>query len=232
MKTLAAILFLLCGGVYAPAQCTDQRNVVTVIGVGEIKAVPDEVDLMISIENSAREMAQAKSENQARLKRVLALMAEFQIDAKDYQTTNLSIQPHYKDYEAAKALLGYVASVDIRVTLRDIKKLTELNSRAIQAGATSFQQTSYSSSQVAKHRSGARAIAMKAARDKAEFLAAQLGQKIGKAFSITEVQAGVDYSALGKNKMANAFSYSLGEGTGNAGVIPITETISVSFELQ
>lgn len=82
------------------------------MGMGEVLATPDQVDLVIGVENFGKDAAASKAENSTRLKRLLALLAATDIDPKDYQTTNQIVSPRYKNDEESKALLGYFAGRD------------------------------------------------------------------------------------------------------------------------
>lgn len=221
------LFVVLLMGLSAVAQCQHEQSLVTVTGKGEVLAVPDQVDLVIGVENFAQDSSAARAENTTRLKRIIALLAAVDVDPKDYQSAGQIVSPRYKDDEESKKLLGYFARVEVRVKLRDLKKLADLNSRALAAGATTFRQAGYGTSELSKHRADARALAVKAAQEKAEFLAAQLGQKIGRAFRITEAEGSGLYGFT-----SNTFKYNEAEGSEGLGVIPVSERVVVSFELQ
>jgi uncharacterized protein len=235
MRISVFVFLLIYSTCILAAQCSTEKSLIHVSGTGEVRAVPDEVTLRIGMENFAKDTATSKAQNEAALKSVLAAIQSAGVDPRDYQTSNVSVAPRYKRGEDSQPLLGYVSKVSVTVKLRNLERLSDLNLKALAAGATSFEQDDYSTSKLAALRSEARALAIKAAREKAEFLAAQLGQKIGKAFAISTESA---FEAYRTGGLSNAYAYSGGGGGGGngqtiaTGVIPISETVNVSFELQ
>ncbi|MDQ1591016.1 MAG: hypothetical protein QOG71_1643, partial [Pyrinomonadaceae bacterium] len=85
------------------------------------------------------------------------------------------------------------------------------------------------------HRDQARDMAMRAAREKASALAAAVGQKIGKAYSIAEDVPSRSFAA--QNSTANSFSIdsdgsASSEGTLALGLIKVNARVTVRFELE
>jgi uncharacterized protein YggE len=226
------ILLVLCIStlitMQAAAQCDCQKSLVTVTGVGEVKVVPDEVSLDISVNNFDKDAASSRSEDERRTKAVISVIQNLGIDAKDYQTSYVAIDPRYKGNSDARQILGFASSSNIEVKLRDISKFAELSSNAISAGATGLDQIQFTSSKLIAHRSEARALALKAAREKALFMAEQLGQKVGRAFTISEAQN----EPFRNFAYSNAVEVSAGAEPIAAGIISIREQITVSFELN
>ncbi|MCU1311950.1 MAG: hypothetical protein JWO20_3075 [Candidatus Angelobacter sp.] len=230
------VLLVLCVSmlvtIQAGGQLSEQKSLVTVTGTGEIEVVPDEVSLYISVQNFNSDASVSRTENERRTKAVISAIQKLGVDTKDYQTKFSSIDPRYKGDDDARQLLGYVSDNSVSVKLRDVSKLMELKTKVISAGATSIGQIKFSTSRLTELRAEARVLALKAAKQKAAFMAEQLGQKIGKAFTISEVA-----NTPGYGMMANAIQYSdSGEGAdqGNVtatGVLSVVEKISVSFEL-
>src|SRR5262249_58226568 len=73
------------------------------------------------------------------------------------------------------------------ITVRDISKLDALVESLVKAGGNRIDSIQYETSELRKYRDQARDLAVKAAREKAQALAAALGQQIGRAQSIEEV---------------------------------------------
>src|SRR6185295_1264702 len=68
---------------------------ISVSGDAQINVVPDKVLITLGVETTARNLADAKSENDAHIASVLALTQSFKIEAKDIQTDHITIQPKY-----------------------------------------------------------------------------------------------------------------------------------------
>src|SRR5262249_34369821 len=121
------------------------------------------------------------------------------------------------------------------ITVRDISKLDALVESLVKAGGNRIDSIQYETSELRKYRDQARDLAVKAAREKAQALAAALGQQIGKAQSIEEVP---ELTNQGYGLLANASfekletkTKSLGPSTA-AGQNTVTASVIVSFELN
>ena len=114
----------------------------------------------------------------------------------------------------------------------------------LQAGATYIHGVDFRTTELRKYRDQARALAIKAAREKAEALARELGQQVGAPLHINEEQSGW-YSWYGswwggrygnvatQNVVQNAGGQAWGgEGTIAPGQISVTARVAVEFELQ
>ena len=158
---------------------------VTTTGTAEVNVVPDQVLLQIGVENQSPRPKSAKSATDATSRKILAALKEFGIDAKDIQTTYLSLQPQF-DYRKGMRVSYFSAEQSLTVKLRDTSKIDEVLDALIRAGGNRVDGIEYQSSEMRKYRDQARDSAVKAAREKAEALAKALGQQIGKAYSVEE----------------------------------------------
>ena len=123
---------------------------------------------------------------------------------------------------------------DLVFTLRDVTRAEGLLSEVLDYGVWRINSISFSTSQMRRYRDQARAMAMKAAQEKAAALAGAVGQKIGKAITIEE-----DAPARGgvPNLSANSVSFERGESTDSEGtlalgLIKVSARVTVKFELE
>ena len=247
-KFFAVILMLtfpLCVSAqfYATGQEPSNLPLITVTGEAEVRVIPDEIILSLGVEISDKSLERSKSQNDERVKRVIALGPTMGIDPKHIQSGYISIEPWYRTYNQLESL-EYRVRRSIAITLKDTTKFESLLSRALEAGVTNVHGIQFRTTELRKHRDAARALAIKAAREKAEALAAELGQKIGKAFRISEYGSGWSspygwWGSMGGNVTSNAIQNSVSSGAGSSsegtlalGQITVTASISVSFLLQ
>src|SRR5207248_3032718 len=109
-----------------------------------------------------------------------------------------------------------------------------------------LQGVQFRTSELRKYRDQARSMAIKAAREKADALARDLGQKVGKAITINEEQSNYwayynawgyqnGYQNMSQNVMQNAgggsASATSGDTTVAPGQISVTARVSVTFAL-
>ncbi len=105
--------------------------------------------------------------------------------AKDIATDNYLVFPVYEDYSSL-VIKGYRIDNTVSVTLRDVSLADDVLIAALKAGANEVLDVQFYSSELRKYRDEARALAMKAAGEKAEDLASAAGAQAGCILSISE----------------------------------------------
>ena len=205
---------------------------VRVTGTAEVKVVPDRAVIELGVQKESPNASQAKSAEDAASRRILAALRAGGIDEKDIQTTYLSLQPNRRYEKEKKVWISFfVAEQTFTVTVRDLGKLDGLLQSLIHAGGNSIDSIRYETSDLRKYRDQARELAVKAAREKAQALAAALGQEIGKAQYIEEVPAN-QYSGATQNRVYAYDGDSRSTGSTAAGQNSISASVVVSFELN
>ena len=229
LKLCAVMLILSCIGF---AEEKPALKAVRVTGTAEVKVAPDRAVIELGVEKESPSAIQAKSAEDAASRRILAALRAGGIDEKDVQTTYLALQPNRRyDKEKKVWISFFVAAQTFTVTVRDLGKLDELLQSLIRAGGNTIDSISYETSDLRKYRDQARELAVKAAREKAQALAAALGQEIGKAQYIEEMP-GNQYSVATQNR---SYAYDVaGRSSGStaAGQNSISASVVVSFELN
>ena len=226
-----------------PQPRADQRTI-TVNGDAEIKVEPDEIILTLGIETQDKDLARSKDLNDDIAGKLLAALRGLGIDRKHIQTDYLNIEPVYENYARPENFIGYFVRKTFVVTLKDISKFEDVLSASLDAGVNKVQGIQFRTTALRKHRDEARALAVKAAREKAIALAGELGQKIGEPYSISETGSGW-YSWYGsawwggrgggmfQNVSQNAGGGSLGDESVIApGRISVNASVTVVFEMQ
>jgi uncharacterized protein YggE len=244
-KLLPLVLSLVLTPMAVAAQDAQQRATIDVQGSADVKVVPDQVFIVFGIETSDPNLTVSKSENDERIKKLLALTKDLNIDPKYVQTDFISIEPweHELRDENRTMRLEYRVRKNISVTLNDIAKFEELLSRALEGGVNHVHGIQFRTTELRKHRDHAREMAIQAAKEKASLLAGKLGRQVGPAIRISEYSGGwySPYSwwggqGYGSNAMSQVSSQageaSSSEGTIALGQITVTANVSVSFALQ
>lgn len=213
---------------------------ITVTGTAEVRIVPDQVKIRLAVSTFAKDLAEAKKANDDRTKAVLAVIETFKIESKHVQTGSAGITPRYQ-YDSGVGfrydnLLGYMVSKDIAITLSDVSKLEAVLSAVLEAGANGLDGVDFETTRLSEHRAEARKAALRAARLKADEMAAVLEEKVGRPRQIVEEAPG-----LRGGHWANSVSFeeapddgsSAGSGeTFALGQITVQSRVIVVFELQ
>lgn len=239
-RALRNVLSLVLVGLslsFVAAAAQQQRDppLITVTGEAEVRVVPDEVVFDLTVQTLNRDLRLAKSQTDERLRKTLELTRKYKIAPADVQTDYVKLEPRYRGNDETRTLVGYSVRKDLVFTLRDASQAEELLSEVIESGVTRINSISFRSSQLRKHRDQARALAIKAAQEKATALTAELGQRIGKAYSIEEESAGSNFRASNMTQNAIAFDgseSSASEGTLALGQIKVNARVTVRFILD
>ncbi|MFN8508813.1 MAG: SIMPL domain-containing protein [Dehalococcoidia bacterium] len=165
---------------------------VTVAGHGEAHVQPDTGYFDVGVQVTAATVEAARERAAQLATTVIASVKQNGVDAKDVQTSNLSIQPRY-DYSktgSPPTITGYVVTNTITVTVRKLDGFSKLIDDAVKAGGNDarLQSVRFGVEDTAKAAEQARQAAMADAKSKAEQLAKLGGVTLGKPRSITETQ--------------------------------------------
>lgn len=182
MKALYSVVaFVLCTGI-ASAN-------VTVNGQGKVSYVPDLGTITVGVSSKGATALEAWNKNNVLIEQLFLALKEHGIDPKDIQTTNLAVTPQYlhpKDKEPV--LVGYVASYDLRITVRKLDALAGVLDDLVKAGVNRNVTLAFGCADLEKLTDEARVKAATDARRKAGMYVAAAGGKLGRVLSISEDQ--------------------------------------------
>ncbi len=230
----------------APALAADappQRSV-TVSGEAEVKAVPDEVVLNFGVESRDKSLTEVKRLNDARVKNIMTVLLAQNVANKDIKTDYVNLQPEYQ-YSSGSFSRGAATFIDYSertvfvATLRDLARYETVLTAILQAGAENIYGISFRSSELRKYKDEARALAMKAALEKATALASVLGEQIGRVRDIHEGQENAFGGTLQRNMNAQVNSYQNAAASADTadsslapGTLSIRANVTVTFDLK
>lgn len=222
----------------------EEGRTITVTGDAEIRVPPDEVIITLGVETSDPRIAEAMRQNSERVQKVLALTQSYGIDPDLVQTEYIELEPRYRDSYEQRDFIGYFARKTIVVTLRDLARFEGFLTDALESGVNYLHGIEFRTTELRKYRDQARSLAIRAAREKADALARELDQTIGRPESITENQNwwwssysswwGSRWSSgMSQNVIQNAGEPAMSvEGALAPGQIVVRASITVSFELK
>ena len=200
----------------------------------------DLADLYFDVDVRHADLATARKKQAERAAKVLAALRDAGVEDKDLQTSQVNVAPTYAEnrHGETATINYYDATQGIYCTLHDVKKVADLTTAVLAAGATAVHGVNLRTSELRQHRNEARAQAARAAPEKAVAIASELGAKVGKPYKITEES--------GENGPGN-FSASAGVSVASApsseeratppsvfapGLLTISASVRVTFYLD
>ena len=211
-------------------QETKQIPQINVNGEGKVKIAPDQVSISATVETKGNNAKDVKKQNDEKMDAVLKFIKKMNIPTADFRTKQVALNPQY-DYEKKKT--SYNATQTVEILVKDLSKYDELMEGLVQQGINRLDNVSFESSKLAQYQSEARKLAIKDAKAKAEDYVSVLGQKVGKAYTISDnsqiYHPQPMYAAMRMKESADAAP---SNETLAIGEIEITANVSVSFILE
>lgn len=184
LSSLATVA-LLAG----PALADDANGMITVTGEGQVAVVPDMATISLGVTVNGDTAKAALDANSAALAAVLERLTAAGIEAKDVQTSGLSLGPVY-DYSSssggAQKVQGYNASNMVTVQVRSIEQVGPVLDASVTDGANMLNGITFGLLDPVPATDEARKKAVEDARRKAALYAGAAGVELGKIVSITE----------------------------------------------
>lgn len=216
-------------------------------GEAVVYVKPDEVIVNFGVRSFDASLDRAKAQNDEASARLLKAVRALGVEERYVQADALTVSLRYvESNHPARGVEGYDAHRSYAVRLKDVKLFERLTDAALKNGANELSGFQFRTSELRKHRDHARKLAIKACREKADALAAELGAKVGSPRTITE-GGGWGYwgGSYGGNRWVNAqqnvqFNDAAPGAAGGddgqqetmpLGQIAVTATVSVAFDL-
>ncbi|WP_341926799.1 SIMPL domain-containing protein [Nocardioides psychrotolerans] len=211
----------------------------TMSGVGEATAVPDQVTFDLSVRMKRPELDEALDAASRTMTRVLAALEAEGVERKDVQTTGLEMYPVY-DYPrySPPVLTGYRVTQRAAVLVRELRSAGGAVSAAIDAGGNAARvgDIALKIGDPEAALGKARRLAVEEATLKAQEYAEATGQELGAVMTLREVEA-TSLSAIDERplayEMAAAFRSSADSAPlpVSAGRADLGVTVQVVWEL-
>jgi len=241
---LAIIVFLACTPPASAQGLSGNSSTLNVTGDAAVNVEPDRVRVLLGVESRNKALLSAKAENDASTKKVIEAARAMNIPAADIQTDYMQVDMSY-DNNTGTLVDYYKVTKDVQILLRNVPQFEELLSKVLLAGANHVYDIEFSTSELRTHRDTARALAVKAAQQKAADIAAAAGLRVvGTPIAVSAYSygGGASYGrwhglryGQSQNVMQNAGTPGDGigaEGTVALGKISVTAAVSMSFQLQ
>jgi uncharacterized protein YggE len=210
-----------------PAMAQVPPPSISVTGEATISAAPDLAQIDGGVTNEAKTAREASEANNKAMGLVLLALKSAGIPEKDFQTSQLSLQPQYApNKNGPSPITGFRASNRVTVTVRDVAKVGSVIDTLVTNGANDIGGISFMVAQPSKLLDEARPKAIADARRKADIYAQAAGVSLGAPLSISEESSAgpVTYRKMSAG-LASPAPVAPGEET-------LRIAISVSYEIK
>lgn len=174
---------------YAQDEAPTPRIVVS--GEGETAVSPDMALVTLAVMREAETARQAMDDNNTAMAAVIAAMKEEGVEARDLQTSGLSISPRYvypddRNGEEQPRIVAYQVTNSLTVRIRDLDSVGEIIDRSVTLGVNQGGNIVFTNDDPSDALDSARRAAVENAIAKARTLAQAAGVELGKLMEISE----------------------------------------------
>lgn len=204
---------------------------ISVSGEGHVAVAPDMATISVGVTTGGDTAREALDKNNSALSAVAAKLAELGIEARDTQTSGLSLGPRYDpqrlNADGSPVISGYVATNMLTVRVRALDHLGAVLDAVVGQGANMLNGLSFGLQDAAAATDEARQQAMADAKRRAELYAGAAGVKVGSVIAITE-SGGVQPVPMVMGAMAEMKA---GSVPVSAGELSVDATLSVTYQI-
>ena len=206
---------------------TERPAMISVSGEATVSVPPDMAEVDGGFTSEAKTARDASDASNAAMGKVLLALKAANIDAKDIQTSRLSLQPQSApNHTGAPAIVGYRAGNHVTIRLHDVTKVASVIDMLVGAGANDIGGINFMVSEASKLLDQAREQAFADARRKAEIYAKAAGVTLGAPLSISEGNAS---APMFRTKMAMA---PMAAAPVSQGEETLSVTVNVSWAIK
>jgi uncharacterized protein len=214
------------------ANSIQPETTLSVSASGEVSRAPDIATISAGVETEAETASAAMSQNAASMDGVYSALEAAGVVGRDMQTSNLSLQPRY-DYSnrdgAPPRLVGYTASNQLSVKVRDLDNLGRTMDAIVQEGGNTISGLQFSLDDPTEARNDARRQAIQTAVRRANLYAQETGYRVARIVTINEQSSGGYQPQPMMAMRAEAADASTKVARGE---VSYSVTVDVTFELR
>ena len=188
VATMVAAAALLSAETSMAADSDKMDRTVSVSASGSVTAEPDVAQVSAGVVTEADSAKDAMGRNSVVMTKLIDGLKAAGIQPKDIQTTTLNVEPRYtqpKDGRVA-TINGYRVVNQVRLTVRDVKRLGDVLDQAIALGANQINHIAFDIANPEMLKDEARKEAMENARRRGELYAKAAGGQLGPVLRISE----------------------------------------------
>lgn len=204
-----------------------QGTIVSVVGVGEVKQVPNQATLTAGVSTLSPTAQAALQGNSAIMQKLLAALKALNIPDKNIQTTQLSVYPQMQyDEGQPPKVTSYQASNQVSIQVDQLDQLGPVIDALVTQGANNIQGPQFNVANKDQLLSQARQLAVQNARQQAQEYAQALGMKVKRVVSVgqsTQLSPQPPMPMMAMSEAARSTPVMSGEHTVNVEVGMVVE---------
>lgn len=221
------ILFATLGILTMNAQQMVSSPSVTVNGEGEVKVVPDQVIIKSRIENTGKDPQEVQKANDVTVNNIIKFLKAQGIKEEHLKTEYVNLN---KNYNYDNKTYTYVANQAITIKLEDLNNYEKILNGLLENGLNRIDGVQFETSKKAELEKEARRLAVLNAKEKANQYITPLGQKIGRAIMISEIEIN-DFPPMYRMEAMKMSSDQVGQETIAPGEMTINARVTVFFAI-
>jgi uncharacterized protein YggE len=205
------------------------ERTISVSGEGSATAPPDMAVFQAAVVSEGETAAAAMEANNEAMKKVLQVLREQQIADKDIQTSRFDLSPRYRhDRENTEPkIIGYTATNQVRVKVRNLPKLGQILDALVRSGSNQIHNIGFDIENKEGLMNQARTAAVRNAQARAELYAQAAGVKLGKVVQISESPVHIPEPRMAMRAMAAESSVPMATGEQE-----ISASVSVVYAIE
>lgn len=220
-------------------------NTITVSGMGEVFAVPDQATFTVTVREEAVEVGDAQDAATEKANAIISYLKGAGVEEKNIKTISYNVNPRYEWEQDTlcregycpgnQVLVGFEVWQMLEVKVEDPKQAGELLTGVGGRGASEVSGLSFTIEDEDELRSQAREMAITEAKEKADALAKQLGVSVVRVVGFYEDSYGspIPYAyGKGGDMLMAAESAPRAAPDLPAGENKITSNVNVTYEIR
>ncbi|MEO1251111.1 MAG: SIMPL domain-containing protein [Pseudomonadota bacterium] len=216
----------------ARAAAEPTARTITVAGEGKVSARPDLAVLSIGVQTEGKTAGDAMKANASAMSATIEEIKSQGIEAKDIQTSGLSVSPRY-DYERRQsppALIGFAASNQVTVRIRNLDAVGPVVDASISAGANTLNGLSFGFADPETLLNDARRKAVSNAKARASLYADEADVSLG---DVLIIQEGYAHTPGPRPMAVRAMSMEAADATPiEAGESELTARVTIVYAID
>lgn len=215
----------------SPVVAEDTPRLISVTGQGEVSAQPDMATVTVGARHEAGTAAEALKRTSMAVENALSVLEGAGVEARDMQTRGVSLSPRWaranNDVETQARIVGYIASNDLVVRVRDLDDLGRILDAVVSEGANTLGGVSFGLQDPDTVQNEARRLAVIDARNTAAILAEAAGVELGAVHAISEGGSAMPQSRMRMEAAMSDASVPIAPGE-----LTVSAQVSVLYRLD